>query len=165
MGETTSRHTLPLLQPGQAQKEMWHNEALALADALLHPLAQGQALVPPADPLPGECWLVAAGATGAWTDCGGALACWTAGGWRFCAPTEGMSVWRRDASCFARWDGNAWLLGRLDAATLAIDGVAVVRAQQPAIAAPTGGMAADAEARGCLNHILNALRAHGLIAG
>lgn len=165
MGETTDRHALPLLQPGQAQKEMWHNEALAMADALLHPLAEGEAAVPPAGPAPGQCWLVAAGATGAWAGHGGALACWTTGGWRFCAPSEGMTVWRRDANCFARFDGNTWLLGRIDAVTLAIDGVTVVRAQQPAIAPPSGGAAADAEARGCINQILNALIAHGLIAG
>lgn len=31
--ETTARLGLPLLAPGQAQKELFHNEALALVDA------------------------------------------------------------------------------------------------------------------------------------
>ncbi|MGL4312420.1 MAG: DUF2793 domain-containing protein, partial [Sphingomonas sp.] len=35
MAETTSRLALPLLAAGQAQKEMFHNEALALIDLAL----------------------------------------------------------------------------------------------------------------------------------
>lgn len=163
MAEVTSRHALPLLQPGQAQKEMWHNEAVALADALLHPLAEGETATPPAEPEPGRCWLVGAGAGGAWAGRSGALACWTRGGWRFCAPVEGMAVWRRDIGCEARFHAGGWVAGRIDGAMLAIDGVAVVRAQQPAIAAPAGGTTVDSEGRAAINAILNTLRTHGLI--
>ena len=164
MGETTSRHALPLLQPGQAQKEMWHNEALALADALLHPLAEGEAVSPPADPAPGVCWLVAADATGAWAGQSGRLACWTSGGWRFAAPSEGMTVWRRDAALPARYTGAGWELGALDGAVLRIGGVPVVGARGAAIAGPAGGAVVDAEARAVLGAVLGALRSHGLIA-
>lgn len=165
MSETTSRHALPLLQPGQAQKEMWHNEALALADALLHPLVEAVQAAPPTAPVPGQGWLVAAGASGAWAGQADALAVWTGGGWRFCRPTEGMTAWVKAAGVAARYTGSAWELGLLDAARLRIGGVAVVGPREAAIANPSGGSVVDGEARAGLAAVLAALRSHGLIAG
>ena len=70
--ETSVRTGLPLLQPGQAQKEMVHNEALALIDLLLQPSVVTVGLnVPPAAPARGACWIVGAAPTGDW---GGACA-------------------------------------------------------------------------------------------
>lgn len=164
MTEFTSRHALPLLQPGQAQKEMWHNEALALADALLHPVAEAEQPAPPADPAAGQCWIVGAAPTGDWTGQAGALAAWTGGGWRFAAAREGMAVWLNSAGCTARFDGAAWTVGQVDARVLRIEGMPVVGAQAPAIAGPAGGATVDTQAREAVNAILAALRAHGLIA-
>ena len=44
---TTPRHAMPFLIPGQAQKEMFVNESLALIDMLLHPVVTGSATAPP----------------------------------------------------------------------------------------------------------------------
>jgi len=75
--ETSVRTGLPLLQPGQAQKEMVHNEALALIDLLLQPSVVTVGLnVPPATPAPGACWIVGAAPTGDW---GGMHRRWRAG--------------------------------------------------------------------------------------
>ncbi|MEG8028176.1 DUF2793 domain-containing protein [Sphingomonas aerolata] len=75
--ETSARTGLPLLQPGQAQKEMGHNEALALIDLLLQPTVVTVGLnVPPAAPAPGACWIVGAAPTGDW---GGMRRRWRAG--------------------------------------------------------------------------------------
>lgn len=164
MGET-ARWALPLLTAGQAQKEMTHNEALAVLDLL-----QGASVVavgldaPPAAPVAGQCWIVGAAPGGAWAGHGGALAGWTAGGWRFAAPREGMTAWSEADGAFAIRAGGAWQVGGLPAAELLIGGQRVVGARRPAIAAPAGGNTADAEARAAIGQILAALVAHGLIA-
>lgn len=165
MSEATARHGLPLIQPGQAQKEVSHNEALAVLDLLAHPVVEGVgADVPPASPLAGQCWVVGGSPSGAWAGHADALAGWTAGGWRFAAPVPGMMVWTGGANGFARWDGSAWTSGVLRGAKLVLGGQQVVGAQRPAIADAAGGATVDAEARSALAAILTALRGHGLIA-
>ncbi len=92
--DATPRWSLPLLFAGQAQKEIFHNEALMLVDALLHGRVESADLgTPPTDPAVGQCWIVAAPAEGAWSGEAGTIACWTEGGWRFVAPRAG-SAWR-----------------------------------------------------------------------
>src|SRR3546814_15984185 len=64
----TPRFALPLLAVAQAQKEVTHNEALTLLDALVHAAIEaGPLATPPASPAVGPCWIVDADATGAWT--------------------------------------------------------------------------------------------------
>ena len=65
--DATLRLGLPFLAAGQAQKELTHNEALALADASICAAVQGIAIdVPPANPALGQCWIVGATPSGAW---------------------------------------------------------------------------------------------------
>ncbi|MBJ7501800.1 MAG: DUF2793 domain-containing protein [Sphingopyxis sp.] len=85
---TTPRLALPLLAVSQAQKEVTHNEALTLLDALLHAAVEaGPLAAPPASPVTGQCWLVDAVPTGAWAGNSHAIAIWTRrsrvdAGWR-----------------------------------------------------------------------------------
>ena len=108
MAETTTRHGLPLLQAGQAQKEVTHNEALVLLDLLAHPAVEGVLATPPAAPLIGQGWIVGATATGDWAGQEGSLACCTSGGWRFLPARAGMLVWNAASSAFAWFDGALW---------------------------------------------------------
>jgi len=109
MADTTIRHGLPLLQAGQAQKEVTHNEALALLDLLAHPAVETHTLAtPPAAPQPGQMWIVGTAATEAWAGQDGALALWTGGGWRFAPAREGMLAWVKAAQTFAWRDGTQW---------------------------------------------------------
>lgn len=62
--EQTPRFQLPFIMPGQAQKELHHNEALILIDLGLHAAVEGTRGDPPAVPEAGEAWLVAPAATG-----------------------------------------------------------------------------------------------------
>ncbi|MES2755433.1 MAG: DUF2793 domain-containing protein [Pseudomonadota bacterium] len=165
MPESTARLTLPLIAPGQAQKEMSHNEALALIDLLV----QGAVVAvgtdaPPPSPAPGECWVVGATPSGTWSGHAHAIAGWTAGGWRFAAPREGMTVWTGGAGGFARYTGGAWSSGALRGTVLTLGGDQVVGARRAAIADPAGGSIVDSEARAAVAAVLGALRGHGLIA-
>jgi len=165
MADTTDRLSLPLLQSGQAQKEVTHNEALALADMMIQSVvvsvAPGSV---PAAPAHGQCWIVGAGASGPWATHDHALTCWTSGGWRFAAAFAGMSVWSMADNCVVRFDGTGWIIGRVEATELRVNGTKVVGARAAAIPGPTGGTVVDSEGRFVVESILSALRAHGLIA-
>jgi hypothetical protein len=91
--ERTPRLALPLLQPGQAQKETTHNEALTVLDLTVQAsvLTVGTN-VPPAVPLVGSAWIVGTAPTGGWVGQARAIAGWTSGGWRFVAPRDGMTA-------------------------------------------------------------------------
>lgn len=165
MTDTTARLALPLLQPGQAQKELFHNEALARLDAILDAVAETIGdMAPPASPTVGTAWIVGAAPTGAWAGHALDLAAWTDGGWRFAVLPEGALVWVRAAATYARRGPDAWLVGDLPLARVTVGGVQVLGAREPAIFAPTGGAAPDAEARAAIAAMLAAMRNHGLIS-
>lgn len=165
MMDATPRWALPQLFAGQAQKEIFHNEALARIDMLLHGQVESADIAaPPASPELGACWIVAAGGGGGWAGRDGAVACWTEGGWRFAEPRLGLSLWVADRGHAMRHDGAGWVDAAVRDDGLYFGGARVVGNRQAAIGNPSGGAAADAEARGAIIAILAALRAHGLIA-
>lgn len=165
MGEASARLGLPFLAVGQAQKEVTHNEALALIDLALHAGVEAVgANAPPPAPLDGQAWIVGPAPAGTWTGRAQALAGWTGGGWRFVPAREGMVVLVRGSGLTARFAGGAWIVGELACRRVTVDGLAVLGARRPAIAAPMGGSTTDQEARTVVSAILDALRGHGLIA-
>lgn len=164
MTETSARFALPYLLPGQAQKELFHNEALTLIDAALHAAIEDATIAtPPADPEEGQCWIVAAGASGAWAGKDHELACWTGGGWRFVAPRTGMSAWDSNLGYWRHWTGSGWNDGSLPATRLVIAGQQVVGPRLPDVPSPSGGMTIDVEARAALDAVIATLKSHGLI--
>lgn len=164
MSETTNRHVLPLLAAAQAQKEITHNEAIVGLDMLAHPAVESTALsAPPASPTLGALWIVGAAPTGSWTGKANALALWSASGWRFQAASEGMICWNKADARFIVYRAGSWS-SALPVGTVTVGGLAVVGAQQAAIAAPSGGSVVDVQARSSLTAVLQALRTHGLIA-
>lgn len=165
MTDATPRLALPLLQPGQSQKEMFHNEALALLDLAVQAEVEALALnTPPPAPAIGQCWVVGTAPIGDWRDAANHLAGWTAGGWRLIAPRPGMSVWSKASNLIARYHDTGWTIGDVAATRVVIGGNQVVGAQGAAITSPAGGAVVDAEARAAITAILGRLRTHGLIA-
>jgi hypothetical protein len=165
MDEVSARLELPFLQAGQAGKELWHNEALALLDIATGACVQAAGVdAPPPTPSVGQAWIVGTAPTGAWAGRAGAIAGWTDGGWRFVPAAEGMTATIAGTGLVARRVGAAWTIGEVRATRVVIDGVPVVGSRRPAIPAPVGGGTADAEARATLGAVLATLRAHGLIA-
>lgn len=164
MPEESARFALPLLVPGQAEKEVYHNEALARIDAALHAsVVDGPTTAPPAVPAIGQSWIVGSGAGGDWTGRDASLAAWTGGGWRFVPPVPGMLAWHAARGCWFHWTGSAWSEGALPATALIIGGVQVVGNRRENVANPVGGTIIDAEARGAIDAIIATLRSHGLI--
>lgn len=161
----SARLGLPLLQPGQAQKDLTHNEALALLDiAVQASVVAVGTNVPPADPMPGTCWIVGSAPVGAWAGQAWAIAGWTAGGWRFVAPRLGYEAWCEAQSVSFRHDGTIWQVAEIAGSRVVIDGNVVLRGRLGPIADSTGGSVVDVEARATIAALLGALRGHGLIA-
>jgi hypothetical protein len=139
----SARFALPLLAAAQAQKEITHNEALALIDGIVHPVIESAGEnAPPAAAAVGQAWIVAAGASGEWAGHDDDIALMTDGGWRFVTPVAGM---------------QAWLAG---ARAIFVDGAWTT---PPAYGAPAGGAVIDAEARNALSTLAVALAMAGLI--
>ncbi len=142
---TTPRFALPLLGVAQAQKEVTHNEALTLLDALVHAAVEaGPLATPPVGPVEGQCWIVGAAPTAAWTGQANAIAIRTGGGWRFAPPREGMRATRLTDGAQLRFDGAAW-------------------AAPATIVAPSGGSIIDSEARSAISTLILHLAAQGLL--
>lgn len=161
--ERTDRLALPLLQAGQAQKEISHNEALVRLDMLAMPVAQAIVDTPPADPVPGSCWLVGGAPTGAFEGRAGAIAGWHPNAWRFATPREGFQIYVLAEECHAIFRGAAWQLGIVVAREFRIGDARMIAAPQPAIARPESGEMRDIEARFAVDAIISVLEAHGLI--
>lgn len=141
---TSPRFALPLLFSGQAQKEVFVNEAHAMADMLLHCAIQGESSVPPSTPAQGDTWLVGASPSGAWAGQAGKLAGRQGGNWLFVPPRDGLRVLDLSTGQDRRYFGG-W------------------RAPDTP-AAPSGGAVVDAEARGAIAGIVAALQQAGIFA-
>lgn len=136
------RFGLPLLFAGQSQKEVFVNEAHALADALLHCAIEGEASSPPPDPEEGEAWLISAVPSGTWTGHAGRLAFRQAGNWLFATPRDGLRVLNRSTGQELRFRGG-WQVPE-------------------APAEPSGGSVVDVEARAAIQGLIAALRFTGI---
>lgn len=159
----TARFALPLIAPGQAQKEVHHNEALAAIDAALQAAVEDEPSAdPPTTPMEGESWLVASDAAAGWVGRDDSLATWTGGGWRFTQPVAGMTVWNKAAGHWLHWSGEEWEAG-WPVQALLIDGQQIVGARQPDVPSPSGGTTIDAEARAAIDLLIVTLKTHGLI--
>ena len=163
--DTTDRLSLPLLLAGQAQKELFHNEALLVLDALVAGAVEELARDdPPTDATAGACYLIGANPTGDWAQHPDHLAAYTGGGWRFVAPVEGMAVRVKTTGTYLAFGAGGWESGILRCDELMVDGQKVVGARAAAISDPSGGASVDGEARATIIQILAALRQHGLIS-
>ena len=85
-------------------------EAAAVAvDAAIHIGVLDTALTaPPPSPAEGERYVVATGATGAWSGHAGAIATYEDATWRFLAPKLGWCVWSAADEVLFVYDGDDW---------------------------------------------------------
>ena len=167
MADTTPRFALPFILPGQAQKELFHNEALARIDLALHPAVEG---APVAD----------AARRRRRTGSAGSSPRRGSGDWeRARRPAgdveRGRLAVRRAAAGNDRLEqggGPAAAVGRhrsggTGALVCAGPGRSTASRSsaraRPAVPSPSGGTIIDEEARAAINALTAALMSHGLI--
>lgn len=139
----TPRFELPLLFPGQTQKEGYLNEIAARLDALMFLAVEGEAASPPAAPLDGQAWLIGVAPTGDWAGQSGRIAIRQGGNWLFATPVDGLRLLNRESGQEWRYAAG-WRVPN-----------------RPAL--PSGGTTVDAEARTAIAGIITALSAAGII--
>lgn len=109
MSETTPNLHLPYIMPAQAQKHVTHNEAIRALDAVVQLTVASRSLTaPPSAPVEGLRYIVAPGATGAWSGAAGKIAAFQDGAWAFHMPGEGWLAWVRDESLLCVFDEMDW---------------------------------------------------------
>ncbi|WOE75689.1 DUF2793 domain-containing protein [Alterisphingorhabdus coralli] len=141
----TARYGLPLLYPGQAHKEVHHNEALAQLDLLVNMVVEGIAETPDGlTPEPGQCWLISGTASGIWEEWRGSIAGFIAGEWVYLAPQDGQIVQVRATAARMVFRSGFWRM-------------------TPTMAEPSGGEVIDQEARSAILALRNALEQFGLM--
>lgn len=109
MPDATSRLSLPVIAPSQAQKHVTHNEALIVLDALVQLSVLDVLSTAPPTPAEGDRFLVGAGATGAFAGHVDHIAALQDGAWLFFAPVQGWIVWNAAEDVALVFDGVAWV--------------------------------------------------------
>lgn len=137
------RFGLPLLHTGQAQKEIFVNEAMMLADLLLHCTVLGERATPGAEARENEAWIVAPQATGQWAGQDHCIAVRRGGAWAFVTPRDGMRVFNRASGA------GMLFFGYWRKASIPVE--------------PLGGSSVDGEARTAINDLVSALQALGIL--
>jgi hypothetical protein len=107
---TDSTHlNLPYIMPGQAQKHITHNEAIAALDILTQLAVLDRDLNdPPAIPDVNMRYIVGSAPTGDWTGKSGSIASWSGAAWEFRAPRPGWLAFVLDENGLVAWNGTAW---------------------------------------------------------
>ncbi len=109
MPDTTTKLLLPYILAGQAQKHVTHNEALMLLDGLVQMSVPDRDLtMPPGSPAEGDRFIVASGATGAWSGWDDDIALFGDGIWFRLPKQIGWRAWVEDEGTLVVWDGAQW---------------------------------------------------------
>lgn len=107
---TTPRLGAPELTSGQAVPETTVNEQIRYIESGAgHFIFKDRDLAtPPGSPADGDCYLVAASPTGAWSGHAGDIAFRVNTAWAFIDAIEGFTAWINDENVFVGFDGSAW---------------------------------------------------------
>jgi len=106
---TTPNLSIPLLVSNQSGKEITHNEALVIVDAILNRGVENKATnTPPGSPSAGDAYIVGSSPTGDFATHAGELAFYN-NGWRFISPNEGLTIWVKDEDLLYTYDGSSWV--------------------------------------------------------
>jgi len=104
----TANLSLPEIAENQALKYLTHNEALRVLDALLPGVVQSKTLRTPPEHFPGQVYIVANNANGAWKGHESKLACSISDAWIFVSPQKDWRMFVSEGQCTYNFDGVMW---------------------------------------------------------
>lgn len=109
---TTPRLGAPELVSGQATPETTVNEQIRYVEqgASRFIVKDKDLATPPGSPADGDCYIVAASPTGAWTGKAGKLAFYESTAWVFITPIEGTKAYAQDEDSDYTYNGSAWVI-------------------------------------------------------
>lgn len=112
---------IPLIASQQAQPEVTHNEAVMLLSIAMRGALSIGDTSPPGSPAEGDCYVLGASPTGAWSGKGNKIAIYYNAAWNFLpgvdesgtnipigASHEGLKIYVQDENTDYIWDGSAW---------------------------------------------------------
>jgi hypothetical protein len=106
---STPRFAFPYIQTSQAQKEVTHNEALLMVDALVSLSLEDRHLsAPPSSPQNGQVWFINGAGSGAWNGQSNKLAHYDSGQWYFYVIPDGLRAWIKDEAGYFVYSGSSW---------------------------------------------------------
>ena len=106
---STPRFAFPYIQAAQAQKEVTHNEALLMVDALVSLSLEDRHLsAPPVSPQNGQVWFINGAGSGAWNGQSNKLAHYDSGQWYFYVIPDGLRAWIKDEAGYFVYSGGSW---------------------------------------------------------
>ncbi len=113
MSEESAKLRIPYLAASQAQKHVTHNEGMTLLDTLVQlSVIDKDLTAPPVSPAEGDCYIVAATGTGAWSGWDNRIARYIDGEWRSYLPGagsgEGWLAYVQDEDTIYVFTGSAW---------------------------------------------------------
>ncbi|MBV7255197.1 DUF2793 domain-containing protein [Pacificimonas sp. WHA3] len=165
MTDQTDSFSIPLLQAGQAQKDVTHNEAVLRLERWLAPRVKSRSLaVPPAAPDIGDAWVVAAGGAAQWAGHDGRIAEWR-GRWMYLSPPDGLLIWIEDEDALLMRKNGVWRDDGLPVDAISLRGTKLFAADPQPVVDPAGGGVIDVEARAAIAALLASLRGMGLASG
>ena len=141
----TPNLALPYIDANQSQKHVTHNDAIRALDALCQLSVLAIQTAPPGSPANGDCYLVAASATGAWTGKDKDVAAWQDGAWYFYPPEAGWTAYNR-ADCRA-YSYNAAYLAWEPFAIATPNGAATLDALETELVTLSGGTTSSSAAK------------------
>ena len=127
MPETSSRLSLPYIQPSQAQStsRITRRSACSTVPAQWSVISR-TVISPPASPPATARYIVPGGASGAWAGQSGRVAAWQEGGWTFQAPRAGWIAWVEDQATLVGMTAGAGPISPLDGSLAgAVDAVGI----------------------------------------
>ncbi|MEQ1648135.1 MAG: DUF2793 domain-containing protein [Hyphomicrobiaceae bacterium] len=108
--DTSPNLALPYIAAAQAQKHVTHNEAIRTLDAIVQlSVADRNVATPPANPVNGQRYIIAAAPTGLWALKANNIAAYQDDNWTYYTPSEGWLSWVSAEEIIVAWNGTAWV--------------------------------------------------------